>query len=260
MRTRTRMKLLAAAVLATAVIGGVAWAAIPNDANVYSACMLRATGSVRLIDATLPSTSLLSHCTTYETQITWNQKGIPGDTGPTGPAGPTGTSGAQGAAGAQGPTGPTGAKGDTGAIGPTGGIGPTGATGQPGAGCPHSDPLCIGPKGDTGAVGPQGPAGTPGAPGGGGLWAKVYNGGDLYAASAGVVSSTRVRQGQYAVTFNRDVSVCAAVANPAFPSKSVDTNSFPDEPNKVYVDISAGLDPLFQANYVDSFFTLIVIC
>ena len=80
MRTRTRITLAGLA-LGAALAGGVAWATIPADSGLYTACKLKATGTIRLIDPAGPSSSLLSHCTTYETQITWNQKGPKGDPG-----------------------------------------------------------------------------------------------------------------------------------------------------------------------------------
>ncbi len=134
MRTRTRT-ILAGLVLAAALVGGVAWATIPNENGVYTACKLNATGTIRLIDPSGPSTSLLSRCTTRETQITWNQKG---------PKGEPGGAGANGTNGVDGTNGADGAKGDP---------------------CLATDPGCIGPKGDTGAAGAQGPQGEPGPQG-----------------------------------------------------------------------------------------------
>jgi hypothetical protein len=93
MRTRTRI-LLAGLVLGAALIGGVAWATIPGDGGVYTACKLNTLGTIRLIDPSGASTSLLSHCTSLETQITWNQRG------------PAGAAGAAGTAGAKGDPGP----------------------------------------------------------------------------------------------------------------------------------------------------------
>ena len=91
----------------------------PADA-VYTACKLKATGTIRLIDPSGPSSSLLSRCTIYETQITWNQKGQPGL------AGVNGTNGVDGAAGSNGANGAPGAKGDKGDPGNAGTQGPPG--------------------------------------------------------------------------------------------------------------------------------------
>ncbi len=78
-------------------------------------------GTVRLIDASLPATSLLQHCNaTLETEVTWNQIGPQGKPGLTGPAGADGAQGPKGDAGTQGPAGPKGDKGDTGTQGPAG--------------------------------------------------------------------------------------------------------------------------------------------
>lgn len=120
-----------------ALAAGVAYATIPDSGGVYTACKLNATGTIRLIDPSIGASSLLGHCTSIETQITWNQQGQQGLKGETGAAGPEGPKGDTGAIGPQGPAGP---KGDS---------GPTGATGPQG------------PKGDTGATGPRGRTATP---------------------------------------------------------------------------------------------------
>ena len=86
--------LVPAALLGLA--GGVAYAAIPDAGSVYTACMLKNVGTIRLIDPSLPSSSLLSHCTSLETQITWNQVGQIGPQGPPGPAGRDGADGKDG--------------------------------------------------------------------------------------------------------------------------------------------------------------------
>ena len=70
-----------AGAVALLVVAGVAYAAIPDSAGVYTACKLNGIGTIRLIDPSLPSTSLLSHCTALESQISWNQKGQKGDPG-----------------------------------------------------------------------------------------------------------------------------------------------------------------------------------
>ena len=49
MRTRTRITLAGLA-LGAALVGGVAWATIPADSGLYTACKLKATGTIRLID------------------------------------------------------------------------------------------------------------------------------------------------------------------------------------------------------------------
>ena len=112
--------------VAIAVAAGIAYASIPDASGTYTACMLRSTGTIRLIDPSLPPSSLLSHCTSLEAQITWNQ------TGPQGPRGPKGATGAQGPTGSQGPKGATGLEGAQGNRGPTGAEGSTGPTGEDG--------------------------------------------------------------------------------------------------------------------------------
>ena len=62
-------------VMALLAVAGVAYATIPDGGGVYTACRLNGVGTIRLIDPSGPSTSLLSHCTKFETEITWNQKG-----------------------------------------------------------------------------------------------------------------------------------------------------------------------------------------
>jgi len=75
-----RRHLVALAVLAAAVLGGVAYAAIPDAGGVFTACQLNANGSVRLIDPSL-SSGPLSRCSPNETQVQWNQQGQPGANG-----------------------------------------------------------------------------------------------------------------------------------------------------------------------------------
>ena len=95
---RRARRLTAVAVIALAA-AGVAYATIPDGGRVYTACMLNATGTIRLIDPSLPATNPMSRCAARETQIDWNQKG---QTGEPGPQGLQGASGATGAAGKDG--------------------------------------------------------------------------------------------------------------------------------------------------------------
>lgn len=74
----------AGGLLIAATAGAVASATIPGDGNVYKACMLKNVGTIRLIDPSLPSTNLMSHCASLETQVSWNQMGQPGPQGPPG--------------------------------------------------------------------------------------------------------------------------------------------------------------------------------
>lgn len=98
MKARTRL-IVGGVAACAALIGGVAFATIPDASNVYTACRLNNVGTIRLIDPSLAKTSLLSHCTTFETQFAWNERGaqgLPGQKGATGPAGPAGLTGADG--------------------------------------------------------------------------------------------------------------------------------------------------------------------
>jgi hypothetical protein len=136
---RRSVRLLAFGSVAVLVLAGVAYATIPGSGNVYTACMLKNVGTIRLIDPSLPSSNPLGHCTSLEQQVTFNR------TGQQGPAGPTGATGATGAVGATGATGPGGATGATGATGAAGHDGKDGA------------------QGPAGATGPAGPAGGSGS-------------------------------------------------------------------------------------------------
>ncbi len=81
-------KLAAAAIAVAALAGaGIAYATIPGAGAVYTACMLKNVGTVRLIDPSLPASNLMSHCTSFETQVTWNQQGQPGTPGAPGTPG-----------------------------------------------------------------------------------------------------------------------------------------------------------------------------
>jgi collagen triple helix repeat protein len=131
---------------ATATIfaaAGVAYAAIPGSNGVINGCFEKRSGILRVIDAESGKT-----CLSFETPISWNQKG---------PAGPQGLTGDKGEAGPIGATGPKGDQGEPGLPGPIGATGPKGEKGDPGP------PGVQGLKGDTGAAGPPGPTGPSGA-------------------------------------------------------------------------------------------------
>jgi hypothetical protein len=74
--TRKRLALFGA--LAILAAAGAAYATIPDSSGVYTACELKAAGTIRLIDPSLGSSSLLGHCTALEAQVTWNQRGQSG--------------------------------------------------------------------------------------------------------------------------------------------------------------------------------------
>src|SRR5205809_871138 len=137
------------------VLGGVAYASIPDASGVIHGCYSSTSGALRVID-----TALGQVCSAAaEKALNWNQTGPTGPTGSTGSTGPQGPKGNTGATGPQGPKGDTGATGANGATGAQGPIGPTGAIGSTGA------TGAKGPQGDTGATGAQGPQGETGATG-----------------------------------------------------------------------------------------------
>ena len=96
--------------LAAALFGGVAWAAIPDSSGVIHTCYSQSTGTWRPID--YPT----QKCKSGETQLDLNQKGPKVDTGPAGPKGDPGVKGDTGPAGPKGDSGPQGLKGDAGAV------------------------------------------------------------------------------------------------------------------------------------------------
>jgi hypothetical protein len=93
---RKRLLTAAAGALVAAAIAGIAWAAIPGPGNVYTACMFKGIGTIRLIDKSLPASNLMSRCTDKEIEIAWNQAGQPGPPGPQGATGEPGTPGVDG--------------------------------------------------------------------------------------------------------------------------------------------------------------------
>jgi hypothetical protein len=183
---RRRGIILLAVTLALATAGGVAYATIPDSNNVYTACMLKSTGTIRLIDGSLPAATLMSHCTSLETSISWNQKGpqgiqgLKGDKGDPGKDGVNGTNGVDGKDGAPGTPGADGKDGAPGADGKDG-INVTSTSEPAGASCAFGGSAftaangityaCNGARGAdgkdgaTGATGPQGPRGPQGVQG-----------------------------------------------------------------------------------------------
>src|SRR5436305_8446199 len=89
-RLLRRKIVVVGAALAALAAAGIAYATIPDANGVYTACKLNVSGTIRLIDPSLGSTSLLGHCTSLETQITRNEGGPTGPKGPVGDKGPTG--------------------------------------------------------------------------------------------------------------------------------------------------------------------------
>jgi hypothetical protein len=262
MRTRTRI-FLAGIVLTATLVGGVAWATIPGDNGLYTACKLNATGTIRLIDPSLPSTSLLGHCTSYETKISWNQKGpagavgvagpagpagAKGDAGPAGPQGPRGDTGAAGANGPQGPAGPAGADGKNGVDGKDGINGTNGLDGAPGAG---------GEDGDDGVSVTSGvePAGT-----------NCENGGSKFTAANGVTYACNGSNGtgaggttgQDAITVFGTAVLNATTANRALLPGLSQTITVPANA-KVYVSADGGFAPATTTNNAVSVVDIVLV-
>jgi hypothetical protein len=148
-----------AALAAAAIVAGVAYATIPSSDKLYSACMLKGVGTIRLIDKSLPPTNLMSHCTDKETEISWNQAGQPGPAGPAGAKGEPGAPGTNGTNGTNGKDGVsvTTASEPAGANCAGGGVELTAADGV--------SYVCNGERGPQGDPGRQGPPGPPGADG-----------------------------------------------------------------------------------------------
>jgi hypothetical protein len=185
-----------------AVLVGVAYAAIPDGNKVFTACMLKGVGTIRLIDPSLPASNPMSHCETrFEKQVTWNGGGQPGPTGATGVAGPTGPRGADGARGPTGPAGPTGARGPTGPTGADGIDGDRGPTGADGA---------------DGATGPRGPAGAGGVSGYqlvSSAITNLPNGGSTAFGAAVCPTGKKVVGGGWDTDASKDVFVVSSTPN-----------------------------------------------
>jgi len=110
--TRKRVVILVA--VAGLVSAGVAYATIPDGNKVFTACMLKNVGTVRLIDPSLPAANPMAHCSSLETQVSWSQQGQPGPTGPAGPQGQPGKDGLNGTDGRDGTNGTNGTNGTDG--------------------------------------------------------------------------------------------------------------------------------------------------
>ncbi len=80
MKRRDLFAAVAGALAASALAGGVAWAAIPDGDGVISGCYGKVGGVLRVID-----TSRNERCLNgLEVPINWNQKGLRGDPGANG--------------------------------------------------------------------------------------------------------------------------------------------------------------------------------
>ncbi len=114
---------------------GITSAAIPGADGQVKACYAKTNGillgiphskgDVRVVDAS-------ETCRSYETAISWNQRGPEGEQGPPGVSGADGADGVDGIDGADGldgPAGPAGPQGPQGLQGPSGPQGPAGPSG-----------------------------------------------------------------------------------------------------------------------------------
>lgn len=99
MFSRTTTVLAAASLLLTA--GGIAYAAIPSADGTVNACYATSSstdsapkkGGGSVAAYTKGDIRVVGEgeaCRSYETAISWNQQGVPGEPGPSGPAGPAG--------------------------------------------------------------------------------------------------------------------------------------------------------------------------
>jgi len=167
------------------LVGGVAFASIPDSAGVFRGCVNVATGVSRLLPNTLPApynacltASVISAnhlaASLTEVPISWNEQGPAGQPGIQGPAGTPGQQGVAGQAGAQGPAGINGNTILSGQGAPSNGLGSVGDFyvdvvaeilygPKTSSGWPQAGVSLVGPQGAQGATGPQGPAGPPGA-------------------------------------------------------------------------------------------------
>jgi Collagen triple helix repeat (20 copies) len=135
LRRGATIAVIAAGAFAAVGAVSVATGAIPGSDGTIDACY-DGDGRLRVIDNEAGRT-----CDRRSTPLSWNLKGVQGDTGPQGPKGDTGDTGPAGAVGPQGPPGERGPHGEQGPLGPAG---PQGHAGAQGPG------------------GPQGPAGLSG--------------------------------------------------------------------------------------------------
>lgn len=129
MRRRDILMAAAGALVTTALAGGIAVAAIPDDGGVINACYAKSSGALRVID---PAAGQI--CRAKELALTWSQTGPTGDPGPAGAPGPKGDPGVKGDPGSAGAPGTPGAKGEPGATGPPGPQGVPGPAGPAGPG------------------------------------------------------------------------------------------------------------------------------
>ena len=88
MRKRDLIAAAAGALTATALAGGVAWAAIPGDGGVIRGCYTKVGGVVRVVDTAKGQACLPN----LEVPLSWNQQGPKGEPGVNGGTGASGVS------------------------------------------------------------------------------------------------------------------------------------------------------------------------
>jgi hypothetical protein len=101
MQRSNLLAALAGALGATALTGGIAWAAIPDDDGVIHGCHTKLGGVLRVIDTAKGQRCL----TSVEVPLTWNEQGPKGDRGATGADGAPGRDGSDGEPGHDGTDG-----------------------------------------------------------------------------------------------------------------------------------------------------------
>ncbi|HEY3578214.1 MAG TPA: hypothetical protein VGK68_09530 [Gaiellaceae bacterium] len=80
-----RPALVAPAIVgALLVVGGIAYATIPDASGIIHGCYQKNQGTLRIVD-----TDKAQSCSSSESPLTWSQTGPPGQQGPPGPTGPS---------------------------------------------------------------------------------------------------------------------------------------------------------------------------
>src|SRR5207302_6475187 len=105
MKRRDLFTAAAGALVAMALAGGVAWAAIPGVGGTINGCYQKNEGQLRVID---PATD---KCRPSEVAISWNEQGVAGIEGDKGDKGDPGVKGDKGDPGAPGRDGVDGRDG-----------------------------------------------------------------------------------------------------------------------------------------------------
>jgi hypothetical protein len=113
----------------------------------------------------------------------------------------------------------------------------------------------IGPQGLQGLQGPKGDQGLPATK----LWARVSGAGALLDGS-GVTGVNRTAAGRYNVTFNQDVSHCAAVSTSDFRGLGDGWGVFTDQGTPPDANTVRVLTSLNTSNTVDQPFDVAVFC